>query len=152
VKKRVLAVFVLVIGAAALVAGITMMSASAAARSWPVVPGRIVERSIGPSTTTGASRPGRYFEPRVTYRYTVDGKPYTGQRITQTTNAYDEDTARRVANELPDSVEVHYNPRDPGDALLRPSAIAMSVLLLIAGAICAVVGGGILISSFHKQA
>src|SRR5215831_10827460 len=107
-QKRLVAIVVLVIGAAAIFAGVTMLLASAAARGWPVAPGQIVERSVGPSTTTGASRPGRYFEPRVTYRYTVDGKPYTGHRIALTTNAYDEDKARSVANELPDRVDVHY--------------------------------------------
>lgn len=145
------AIFVLVISAAAVVAGITMMSASAKARSWPVATGRIVERTVGPSTTSGASRPGRYFEPRVTYDYTVDGKTYRGHRIGLTTNAYDEDKARRVANELPDTVEVHYNPSDPGDAVLQPSAIGMSVLVLIGGAIGLVIGAALLFASFARK-
>jgi Protein of unknown function (DUF3592) len=150
-QKRLVAIFVLVIGAAGIVAGVTMLSASATARSWPVVPGQIVERSVGPSTTTGASRPGRYFEPRVSYRYTVDGKPYTGHRIALTTDAYDEDTARSVANGLPDHVDVHYNPRDPGDALLQPSSIGIAIIALIAGAIAGLVGAGILVASFTKK-
>ncbi len=76
----------------------------------------------------------------MTYDYTVDGKTYTGHRITLTTNAYNEDTARRVANELPDSVDVHYNPRDPSDAVLQPSAIAMSIIALIVSAISLIIG------------
>src|SRR5215470_1730719 len=128
-----------------------MVSASAAARAWPVVTGQIVERSVGPSTTSGASRPGRYFEPRVTYRYTVEGKPYTGHRIALTTNAYDEDKARSVANDLPERVDVHYNPRDPGDALLEPSSIGIAIIALIAGAIAALVGAGMLVASFTKN-
>ena len=54
------AIVLLVIAAGATVAGITLLAASSKARGWPVVPGRIVERTVGPSTTTGASRPGRY--------------------------------------------------------------------------------------------
>jgi hypothetical protein len=142
------AIFILVIGAVAVVASISLMSASRKARSWPVVTGQIVERSVGPSTTTGASRPGRYFEPRVTYDYTVDGKAYQGHRIGMTTEAYDEAKARRVVNELPDAVEVHYNPGNPADAVLQPSAIGMSLLILIFGAIAVLVGGGMLLASF----
>ena len=145
------AIAVLVISVAGLVAGVTMMSASRAARGWPVVTGKITERTVGPSITSGASRPGRYFEPRVTYSYTVDGKAYTGHRIAMTTNAYDEDKARSVARELPDSVEVHYNPRDPGDAVLQPSAIGMSIFILLVGVIGLLVGAGLLYASFAKN-
>jgi hypothetical protein len=145
------AIFVLVIGVAAVVGGITLMSASRKASGWPVVTGRIVERSVGPSTTTGASRPGRYFEPRVTYDYTVAGKSYQGHRIGIATQAYDEDKARKVASELPDSVEVHYNPADPSDALLQPSSAGMGLLVLIFGVIAALVGGGMLLSSLSNK-
>ena len=147
-RRRMVAIFILLIGAAAVVAGVTLMSASRKARSWPVVTGRTAERSVGPSTTTGASRPGRYFEPRVTYDYLVDGKPYQGHRIGMTTEAFDEDKARRVVDALPDTVEVHYDPGNPSDAVLQPSAIGMSVLILIFGAIAVLVGGGMLFASF----
>ncbi|HEX3766580.1 MAG TPA: DUF3592 domain-containing protein [Kofleriaceae bacterium] len=145
------AIFILLIGVAAVVGGITLMSASRKARSWPVATGRITERSVGPSTTTGASRPGRYFEPRVTYDYTVAGKSYQGHRIGLATEAYDEDKARKVASELPDSVEVHYNPADPSDAVLQPSSLAMSLFVLIFGVIAVLVGGGMLLASFSNK-
>lgn len=145
------AIFVLLIGVAAVVGGITLMSASRKARSWPVTNGRITERSVGPSTTTGASRPGRYFEPRVTYDYTVAGKSYQGHRIGLATEAFDEDKARKVVDELPDAVEVHYDPANPGDAVLQPSSIGMSLLVLIFGVIAALVGGGMLLSSLSNK-
>lgn len=150
-RRRMVAIFILLIGAVAVVASISLMSASRKARSWPVVTGRIVERTVGPSTTTGASRPGRYFEPRVAYDYTVDGKAYQGHRIGMTTEAYDEDRARRVVNELPDAVEVHYNPANPSDAVLQPSSIGLSLLILIFGAIAVLAGGGMLVTSFTSK-
>ena len=146
--KKMLPIFLLVIGAAGAVGGVIMLSTSLKIRSWPVVQGRIVEKGVGPSTTTGASRPGRYFEPRVTYDYTVDGKAFQGHRIGMTTEAYDEDKARRVVAALPDTVEVHYDPSNPSDAVLQPSAIGMSLLVLIFGAIAVLVGGGMLLTSF----
>ena len=149
-KQRLVAIVVLVIAAAAIIAGVTMMSASSAARGWPVAPGQIVERGVGPSTTSGASRPGRYFEPRVTYRYTVGGKPYSGHRIGLGTAAYDEDQARRVADDLPERVDVHYNPADPADAVLQPSSIGAAIAVLIGGALAALIAGGVLIASFKR--
>jgi hypothetical protein len=144
------AIVILVISIAAVVTGISMMSASGTARGWPVVTGKIVDRGVGPATTSGASRAGRYVEPRVTYTYTVEGKHFSGHRIALTTNAYDEDKARRVANELPDTVEVHYNPQDPSDAVLQPSAIGMSIFILIVGGIGLLIGAGLLFASFTK--
>ena len=138
------AILLLVIAAAAVVAGITTMRASMKARAWPVVTGRIIQRTVGPSTTTGASRAGRYFEPRVTYDYIVDGTTYTGHRISLTTKAYDEDKARRVANKLPDNVTVHYNPGDASDAVLQPSAITTSIALVVGGTIGLLIGAGML--------
>jgi len=145
------AIFLMVISAGAVVAGITMMSASSKARSWPVVSGKIVERSVGPSTTTGASRPGRYFEPKVTYSYVIGDKSYAGHRITMTTNAYDEAQARRVVDKLPDWVDVHYNPSDPSDSVLEPSALGLSIVLLIGGVIGLLIGAGVLFTSFTKK-
>ena len=144
------AIAILVIGAAAVVAGVTMMSASRTARAWPVVSGEIIQRGVGPSTTTGASRPGKYFEPKVTYSYQVGAAAFTGHRISLTTKAYDEDTAKKVANELPDSVEVHYNPADPSDAVLDPGSIGVSILLVIGGIIAALIGGGLVYTSFTR--
>lgn len=146
-----IAIVILVISIAAVVTGVSMMSASGTARGWPVVTGKIVERGVGPATTTGASRAGRYVEPRVTYTYTVDGKHFAGHRIALAANAYDEDQARQVANELPDSVEVHYNPSDPSDALLQPSAIGMSILILIVGGLGLLISAGLLFASFTKK-
>jgi hypothetical protein len=134
------AIFLLVIGGVALVAGIVLLSISSKIRGWPVARGRIEERSVGPSTTTGASRPGRYFEPRVAYSYSVEGKTYTGRRIGPVTAAYDEDHARRVVDGLPDTVDVRYNPRNPGDAYLRPASSALAWLAIVAGALCAMSG------------
>ncbi|HET9622861.1 MAG TPA: DUF3592 domain-containing protein [Kofleriaceae bacterium] len=145
-RKKMVAIVILVIGAAAIFAGASMWSASRKARGWPVAAGTITERAVGPSTTTGASRPGRYVEPKVTYTYTVDGKPYTGHRIALTTNAYDEAQAKKIVDALPDRVDVHYNPADPSDAVLQTSSIGLAMLALAAGVIGIVAGAAMLLA------
>jgi uncharacterized protein DUF3592 len=139
-----LPIFLLVLGVAAAVGGVIMLSTSLKTRGWPVASGRIIEKTVGSSTTTGASRPGRYFEPKVKYTYSVEGKTYTGQRIGPATAAYDEDKAKRVVSELPDTVEVHYNPRDPSDAYLEPSSYGLAAIALITGIVCLLIGAGLL--------
>lgn len=140
------AIVVMVIGGVAMLGGVILLVKGARVRGWPVAPGRITERSVGPSTTTGASRPGRYFEPRVTYRYTVAGKPFSGHRIGLGTAAYDEDKARQVANDLPERVDVHYNPSDPADAVLEVGSTGVALAVAIAGALAALIAGGALIA------
>jgi hypothetical protein len=49
---------------------------------------------------------------------------------------------------LPEDVEVHYNPDDPGDAYLRPSSVAAGVGLLVAGGVGALIGVAWLYASF----
>ena len=139
-------IVLLVIGGVAALGGVVLFVKGAKVRGWPVAPGRITERSVGPSTTTGASRPGRYFEPRVRYDYSVEGKAYTGTRISPVTAAYGEQQARRVADKLPDSVQVRYNPRDPADAYLRAPSRGLAVLALLVGVAC-MLGG--LSTLFH---
>jgi hypothetical protein len=140
------AVFLVVLGALGLASGIQAISRTRKVHSWPVVPGRILERTIAPSTTTGAQHAGRYYEPRVKYAYTVEGKSYTGQRIGLLPFAYDASTARRVVNKLPEAVEVHYNPGAPGDAYLQPSAMVLGILLVIGSALGVLIGAGLVLA------
>lgn len=135
-------IFFLLIGAVSMLAGFRMLAAGLKVRRWPVVPGRIIERGIGPATTTGASRPGRYFEPRVKYAYEVGGRTFVGRRIGLATAAYDEEKAARMAHGLPDTVEVHYDPRDPGNACLRPSSYMLASIGLLVGIVCLAIGVG----------
>jgi hypothetical protein len=87
----------------------------------------------------------------VTYSYTVDGKTYAGHRISLTTSGHDEAAARRVADQLPDAVEVHYNPSDPGDAVLQPSVITVSILMLVGGAIGLLIAAGMLFANLSSK-
>jgi hypothetical protein len=136
----------LVIFAGCLWAGWSTIAATRKMRGWPVVPGRIVERSVVRATTAGSSRRGPSFEPKVTYAYSVEGKSYSGTRIGLVQSSYDAATARRVVNRLPEAATVHYNPQDPVDACLRPSALRLGIFMVLLGAFGVVIAAGLLIA------
>ena len=136
----------LVIFAGCLWAGWSTLAASRKVRGWPVVPGRIVERAVVRATTAGSSRGGPSFEPSVKYAYTVEGKSYSGTRIGLVLSSYDLATAKRAVSRLPEAAEVHYNPQDPGDAYLRPSALGLGIFMLTIGAVGVVIAAGLLIA------
>ena len=89
-------------------------------RNWPVVAGKIVERGIETMQTDARS-----FTPRVKYSYTVAGKEYAGQQVYRTGRAGSSRQAAQQLIGLSDSIPVHYNPENPGEAFLlaNPSPI-----------------------------
>jgi hypothetical protein len=113
-------------------AGLTMtwvtisnLREAAAGRRWPVTRGRIVRSEVEmkwlfASATRGAAV--RTYQPLVEYQYTVNGREYHSRRrrlgATVTTG---EAIARAEAARFPAGahVEVHYDPRKPGNAVLE---------------------------------
>jgi hypothetical protein len=137
----------MVMGAVAIAAGAKMAVGGATVRGWPVVTGRLIERGVGPSTTSGASRPGRYFEPRAKFSYTVAGKTYEGTRISPVIAAYDESTAKKKAAALPEQPEVHYNPAAPADSYLETTSIGVAIVAILFGLLALLAGTGLFFSS-----
>ena len=90
-------------------------------RNWPAVTGKIVQRGIETLQTDARS-----FTPKVKYSYTVAGKEYAGQQVYRTGRVgSNRQPAQRLVDRLPDSLPVHYNPENPGEAFLlaNPSRI-----------------------------
>ena len=101
---------------------------------WPTTTGRVIEASINKSRHGGLS--GRGYEPRVLYQYEVGGIPYTADRLTLGLQALrtSEKAAEKVLGlRRGDSVQVHYNPRRPSRAVLRPGATFMTFWALAGG-------------------
>lgn len=140
-----LPIFLLVLGTVGCFAGVTLLTTSLKVRGWPVTPGKLIERGVGPSTTTGASRAGRYFEPKVKYTYSVDGRGFTGERLGPATAAYGEEQARKLVQELPEQVQVHYNPQNPAEAFIQATSFLPAVLALAGGVCSLLVGVGLLL-------
>ena len=118
--------------------------------SWPVVQGKITYARPEPRRVKSRTQ----YHPGVRYTYTVNGRSYTGNRITaseiyQKSRSGAEDILRKypVGGQIP----VHYNPADPGVSLLE-TGLPKNVLVLLGGAAaCLFFAGAITVSVLKKR-
>jgi hypothetical protein len=108
---------------------------------WPTVRGRIV--SSGAETfrqrpTAAGEGYRRHHKAAVVYTYEVNGRQYTGDRVTLflKVSATTSGPARRTASRYPvgSEVNVRYNPKKPSEACLRPFSLAHLIPWIVAGA------------------
>src|ERR1051325_5474763 len=136
-----------------LVLAITLASRreAAAMKRWPIAKGRVLAAHVkahrdvaGGSSSSGGAHMTLY-KPVVQYEYTVDGKRYRGERITQSPGLdrgvpeFAEQIVRRYAEGS--DVDVRYNPKRPNEAVLEPRvprswtfAVGIGVALLAVAA------------------
>jgi hypothetical protein len=99
--------------------------------SWPTVNGQVTQSEIG--YTTGNDRTNY---PKITYAYSVDGKPYESQRVRfAAIGGRDAGETNSVLNKFPvgSTPAVYYDPEDPAQSVLEPGACGRSWGLLAAG-------------------
>ncbi len=120
-----------------------------ASRSWPSVPGKIVSANVvytAPINTDMDSRIRRgTYRPVLEYDYEVNGKSYRANHRVFGDEAIAYGTSNRAEAIIgvypPDkTVQVYYDPTDPGNAVLIPGQIGMVLNALVAGAICLAIG------------
>ena len=112
----------IVVGALCIFASLSFveeLSDGALSATWPVTDGMVIEHDItrGCQANSGAS-------PRITYRYRVEGREYTGTRITATDRDCLADEAAaldflRREYPLGAKVRVHYDSVHPDSAVLK---------------------------------
>ena len=109
---------------------------------WPTVPGRIV--SYGVRQFEKLDDDGRrwrtWHRADVQYSYDVNGVPYTGDK-TGTTGRASTTTpwllGRGASYAAGDPVDIHYNPENPAESILRPRLGPLLLLWLIPVAVLA---------------
>jgi hypothetical protein len=99
-------------------------------RSWPVTTGVITD-SYWRTRTKGYRKEKTRAEIR--YRYTVGGQIYRGDVISYGEMFFASDEARLQRYPQGAAVEVHYDPRDPGLAVLESGAGKAPGLFILAG-------------------
>lgn len=115
--------------------------------SWPSTEGVISHSAVlrEMQETSGSTRAATY-KADVAYRYKVQGRDYSSERITLADYSSTTGRAQGIVNRYPDSaaVTVYYNPDDPSDAVLeRDAGSGIRLLYLVGGAFAA--GGAFLL-------
>ena len=106
-------------------------------QSWPVTTGSItradLQEHISYDDDTGGTT--RSYEPRITYTYNVAGQPLTSTKIGFGANSFDYNHAQEILNRYPvgTPVTVHYDPNDPGKAVLETKPAGSKLFLIIGG-------------------
>jgi hypothetical protein len=97
------------------------------ASRWPVVRGRIVQSGVEAFEDWRNQELGRNpprYQSAVCYTYEVNGRQYSGDRLTVGVrmSATFSALAKRTAARYPvgTEVDVHYNPESPGESVLQP--------------------------------
>jgi hypothetical protein len=116
---------------------------SSQARSWPIVEGKITDSEVERENAIGDIDEEVQFKAVVKYSFIVDGRSYTGERVAfglGTSNRPAD--ARKIVDRYPAgrTVEIHYNPNDPSDAVLETDVGGFAIITLIVGPIILLVG------------
>jgi hypothetical protein len=112
--------------------------------TWPTTPGTITAQR----SERGGGKGGSRYSVGVAYTYTVDGRQYTGTRVSPADTFTAEERDRIVALYRPNSTRnVSYNPADPTQSVLEPtpdpdaySGLVVPLVLLPVGLIFLLAG------------
>lgn len=94
------------------------------------------------------------FRLSVKYRYAVDGKSYTGNRITASDNYQKtRSSANDVLKKYPvgGEVSVYYNPANPGSSVLKTGVNKNVSLPLGIAVVCFLLATAIIVSELKKK-
>jgi len=136
---RAIGVFFVVVGLLQLAKCLVESSSAIAATDWPTVAGTV--KSSGVRLVKGGKGDGHV--PAVTYTYEVNGVSYQGKRIHFRDVSEMPEQAEKTVSSYPvgATVQVHFDPDEPSESLLRPGLYRYSFIWL------ALSVGGLLIGS-----
>jgi len=146
-KNVIYGVLALAIGGVTLYLALQVSGELKTKRTWPTVPGAILERKVGEPMGKG-----RNYIPVVVYRYTVGGKTYTNDQVYMIRRTgLLADKAQELVDGFPDPVPVRYNPQDPQDAFLILNPGGTKWIMVIGGGVAVLVGLMMLLVGLTKK-
>jgi hypothetical protein len=135
------AIFVLVIAAGSLAAGVGYVRAARRMRGFATTRGRITGRATEMVTAVDGREArwgdGGNYAPKFTYTYEVGGRTFSGDRLGYAKRGLKKSIAEQRAAAMPDEVDVHYNPADPADAYLETNTTTLGWVLVALGVVLA---------------
>jgi hypothetical protein len=117
--------------------GIARRRRARESRQWPTAPGRVTRSEIAIETGLDS----KTHQARVQYEYVVLGQQYSGRQVSESVRRA---PMQRVVEQYAPgtSVEVYYDPRQPGSSALEPlkSSLSAPVADVVIGLFCLFVG------------
>jgi hypothetical protein len=133
------------VGVVMLLVGRRERAQAKAASAWPTVGGTVTSSRIDHQTRTQRRQGRTYtrttYTPVVEYTYSVGSQALRGTRIFPgATMSYDLGTAQGIVNryQAGQPATVHYDPAEPGNAVLETSARSGNLLMILGGIFTAI--------------
>jgi hypothetical protein len=141
----------LLVGLVVLGWGLRNLTKAAQSDDWPTAEGQIVSSEVRTSRNSSSGKNGSSgpsYRADISYRYSVNGASYTGDRV-----AYGDygsgnpSHAREIVDRYPAGrdVKVYHDPEKPAECVLEPGTKPQAFILPTVGAVFALVGFGMLI-------
>ena len=111
------------------------------------VPAQVVSSELGFRVDSDNNR---FVDPDVTFRYDIDGKTYTGDRVSFGSGDAAWSQARVNAYPVGQVIDVRINPDDPTDAVIEPGGRGWERFLPLGGLVPLGVGVGIILSGRRR--
>lgn len=137
------------IGLIVLAFGIKKVFVAAASKSWPTVPGVVVESGVAANPPAAGSPrqtqdKSTGYGAHIRYEFTVDGKKFQGDRIGPVDySASYKSRVDEVVTRYPKDgeVTVYYQPGNAAECLLEPGVVFQTWLLPALGGVLLAAGG-----------
>ncbi|TSA24789.1 DUF3592 domain-containing protein [bacterium] len=118
-----------------MVVGASQFFTGVRSSKWPATNGRIIASDV--LVKERSNRDTTYYQPQVTYTYSVAGQNYRSSQISAGEHeSSDIRRARKITDRYPReiAVTVFYNPRDPANAVLEPGMSISAILIFVLAA------------------
>jgi flagellar basal body-associated protein FliL len=138
----ILAVVFLCVGIGLIIAAVISRNNAKKAESWSTIAGQVTSSTMTEHRQRDSDGDSHVnYQPVVQYTYQVNGLTYNGGKISFGANSFDYNTAQSKVGKYPvgAQVVVHYNPINPGEAVLETQAAGSKIFLII-GIIFALIG------------
>jgi len=109
---------------------------------YPTAPGSILRSGVEERAETvhrsdeGSVQTHKGYLVTVEYRYTAEGREYTGNTLSAVEKTGTRRRMNKIAAAYPPGavVQVHYNPKNPAESFLKASSPLTGLIFLLAGA------------------
>lgn len=120
--------------------------------AWQKADGRITGSSVHQESYRSKGRTRYRYKPRISYTFSVNGRPHSGESITPVPTDWSQSDARAVVNEHRPgrAVAVYYDPADPSRSCLLRQSIYQPYFLVTLGVAAAAFGVGVMTISHRR--